>query len=156
MISLIMSRDEIEESGTSPFPPHTAVISITDADWTFAELKHQPEWLLQLKFDDVDNDVFKDEPETSRGVLEEKYHMFNDAMAKQVADFYFQIQGKAKIMICQCENDQYRSAAISAAINEYRSGSGIEIFADDDYYPNKRVFNMTLNQLRECDEDGLE
>ena len=136
--------------------PKRAKWAFSPNAYAFAGLKHRPEWLLQLKFDDVDNDVFKDEPETPQGVLEEKYHMFNDAMAKQVADFYFQIQGKAKMMICQCEHGQSRSAAISAAINEYRSGSGIEIFADDDYYPNKRVFNMTLNQLRECDEDGLE
>ena len=140
MISLIMSREEIEKDALKPFPPHTAVISITDADWDFAELKNKPEWLLQLNFDDVDNDVFKDEPETAQEVLVEKYHMFNDAMARLVADFYFLIRGKAKMLICQCEHGQSRSAAIAAAINEYRSGSGIEIFADDDYYPNKRVF----------------
>ena len=156
MIILIMSREEIEKDASKPFSPNTAVISVTDADWTFAELNNKPEWLLQLKFDDVDNDVFIDEPETERSVIEEKYHMFNGALAKQVADFYFKIRDEARLLICQCEHGQSRSAAIAAAVMEYRSGSGIEIFADDDYYPNKRVFNMTLNQLRECDEDGLE
>ena len=142
-----------------PFVEKIAVISITDYGYDFAELKNKPHHLLQLAFDDVDGDVFIDELGDSPSAedklkIENKYHMLLDEQAKQIADFVSEIWNKVDVIICQCEHGQSRSTAITAAVMEYRSGSGIEIFADDDYYPNKRVFNMALNQLRECDEDG--
>jgi len=37
---------------------------------------------------------------------------------------------------------------VAAAVLEYLNKSGIDIFADDDYYPNKAVFRKVLHQLR--------
>jgi predicted protein tyrosine phosphatase len=73
--------------------------------------------------------------------------MFTDTQANQIAEFYLSIKDKAEVLICQCEHGQSRSAAVAAAIMEYRSKSGIDVFAADGYYPNKRVFRKVLKAL---------
>ena len=137
----------------NPFYEKTALISITDYEYEFADLKNKPDFILQLAFDDVDNDVFEDEigripTESERISIEEKYHMLTDGQAKQIVDFYKYICDDVGIIICQCEHGQSRSAAIAAAIIEYRNKNGIEIFASYNYYPNKTVFKKVLNQLK--------
>lgn len=144
---LIKSRDAIEEMAQTPFPPGTALISITDFEWSFAELKNIPDFLLQLEFDDVDAYVYADEPKLTHAEIESKYHMFTDEMAREVADFYFDIKDEVKTIICQCEHGQSRSAAVAAALTEYINGNGIEIFAQDEYTPNKLVFRKILKEL---------
>lgn len=147
---LIKSRAEIEE-----YVPRTktAILSITDFDYDFAELKKQPNYLLQLAFDDIDSDVFVDElgrvpTEEERISIEEKYHMLTDNQAKQIADFLKSVSNKVDVIICQCEHGQSRSAAIVAALMEYLYGNGIEIFADDRYYPNKTIFKKVLKAMK--------
>ena len=149
----IKSRKDIKKIALKPFQPKTALISITDYEYEFAELKNKPHYILQLAFDDVDNDVFEDEvgripTESERISIEEKYHMLTDGQAKKIADFYKYICDDVGIIICQCEHGQSRSAAIAAAIMEYRNKKGIEIFANYNYYPNKTVFKKVLNQLK--------
>ena len=149
---LIRSRSAIEKMALLPFEKGTALISITDWDCDFAKLKNNPNYLLQMKFDDEDSDIFehrqKRKPtERERIRLENIYHILNDEQANQIADFYHNIASKTKILICQCEHGQSRSAAIAAAILEYRSKKGIEVFANDKYYPNKYVFRKILNAL---------
>ena len=152
---IIMSRRGIEERGRLPFSDNTAVISITDASYPFAELECQPRHRLRLAFDDVDGDVFVDELGShysiaERQALERKYHMFSDEQARDIAVFYWDIllEGVETIII-QCEHGQSRSAAVAAAIREFADGDGISIFADDRYYPNKLVYRKTLKALRE-------
>ena len=126
----IKNRHQIEKA---TFLPKTALISITDRNYHFAELKDKPDYLLQLAFDDVDRDE-------EGGIADEQ--------AKQIAEFYLNIKDKAEIIICQCEHGQSRSAAIAAAIMEYRSRSGIKIFAHEKYYPNKAIFNKVFEELK--------
>lgn len=145
----ILSRDAIK---TKFLPAKTAVISITDYDWSFAKLANKPDYLLQLAFDDIDGDVFMDElgrKPTSEEMqaIEQKYHMLSDEQAKEIADFYHSICDKADLLICQCEHGQSRSAAIAAAIMEYEHCNGIHIFASDDYYPNKIIFRKVLKAI---------
>jgi predicted protein tyrosine phosphatase len=148
----IRNRAQVEQLSQKGFAEHAAIISITDANWTFAELKHKPEFLLQIAFDDVDDDIFLDvfggtPTDEERAKIESKYKMFTDTQANQIAEFYLSIKDKAEVLICQCEHGQSRSAAVAAAIMEYRSKSGIDIFAADGYYPNKRVFRKVLKAL---------
>lgn len=148
----INSREKVEKISANPFSTKTALISITDYDWSFAKLKHKPDYILQLAFDDVDNDIFEDElgrqpTEEERVRIENKYHMLTDEQAEQIAQFYKQVHDKVDLIICQCEHGQSRSAAIAAAIMEYEYGKGIEIFASDDFYPNKIVFKKLFRQL---------
>lgn len=131
----IKSRDLIEGIAELPFPESTALISITDVGYDFAELKNKPAELLQLKFDDVD--------------VDEPINIITDEQAKEIAEFYHRISRTAKVLICQCEHGQGRSAAIAAAIKEYTEGNGIEIFADDRYFPNKVAFRKVLKALKE-------
>lgn len=149
---LIKSRKAVEKMSVAQFEPKTALISITDYDYDFAELNNEPEYLLQLDFDDVDNDVFEDElgtipTEAQRISIEKKYHMLSDEQAESIADFYMSIRNHADTVICQCEHGQSRSAAVAAAIAEYEYKNGIDIFADDKYYPNKAVFRKVFNAL---------
>lgn len=150
----IKSRNDIEIMASKPFKPKTALISITDYDLDFAELKYNPDYILQLAFDDVDNDIFIDElgrkpTNDERISIENKYHMMTDKQAKQITEFYKKICDKAEVLICQCEHGQSRSAAVAAAILEYRCRKGIVVFAHDNYYPNKMVFNKVLAQFND-------
>jgi hypothetical protein len=142
----IKNREAIE---TMEFAPKTALISITDDGWHFAELRSKPDYLLQLAFDDVDNDIFigRKSSEEERKQIEAKYHMLSDNQAQQIAEFYNEICGKVETIICQCEHGQSRSAAVAAAILEFRGRRGIRVFAHDNYYPNKAVFNKVFKQL---------
>lgn len=144
----ILSRKAIENLAKTPFAPDTAVISITDFGTEYAQLENEPKYLLQLVFDDVDNDVFLDHPRLKHETVERKYHMYTTLHARAVARFYAQIKDTAKVLICQCEHGQSRSAAIAAAIMEHRDKNGIEVFVDDNLWPNKMVFKKTLEELK--------
>lgn len=149
-----MSRRAIERYMEVPVNEKIAVISITDFDYEFVKLKNIPEYLHQVAFDDVDNEVIMDEldkgaTEYERKAVECKYHMFSEEQAKAIAEFYFFVCDKVDYLICQCEHGQSRSAAVAAAILEFRSRKGIAVFADDRYYPNKVVFRKVLKALRE-------
>lgn len=143
----ILSREGIEKLAQKRFTAKTAVISITDYNYEPVELKYQPNYLLRLSFDDVDADVFADEPDADSFVIEAKYHMLSDEQARQIAKFYHLVRNHADVLICQCEHGQSRSAAIAAAILEYGSRSGINVFADDRYFPNKFIFKKVLKAI---------
>jgi len=115
---LIMSRYVIERLADRPFDIPSALISITDAGCGFAALTNKPQFVLQLAFDDVDNDVFIDElgenPSTEeKRRIEEKYNMFTDEQAGQVAAFYNEVWDKADVFICQCEYYSFAQGSIS-------------------------------------------
>ena len=150
----IMSRRAIEKYMQAPAKEKTAVISITDFGCAYATLKNMPEYLYQVAFDDVDNDIMIDElgketTEEEIKKLEVKYNMFSDEQASAVAEFYFVVCDKVDCLICQCEHGQSRSAAVAAAILEFKARKGISVFSDDRYYPNKVVFRKVLKALRE-------
>lgn len=155
MQTAILNRRFMEERGTLPFPDTTAVISITDFGHSFAELDYEPLYRLKLAFDDVDGDVFEEGLDAAAirekwETLTEKYHMFSDEQAREIAAFYRKILAcGVDTLIVQCEFGQSRSAAVVAAIREFENRDGIEIFADERYYPNKVVFRKTLAALRE-------
>ena len=128
----IQDRDLIEIISRKPFPKGTAVISIADVGSEFAELWYDPDELLQLRFDDY-----------------EPINALTDEQAKEIAEFYHRVSKTVKRIVCQCEHNKARSAAIVAAIKEYSEGNGIEIFADDRYFPDKVVFRKVLEALKE-------
>ncbi|MGM9635092.1 MAG: hypothetical protein ACI3YE_02960 [Candidatus Avispirillum sp.] len=153
----ITNRIAVEKLAANPFPQKTALISITDYGSDFAELKNKPLHLCQVSFDDVDNDVLIDElgrnaTDAERKSTEEKYHMLSEAQAAEIAGFYFSVRNEVDCLICQCEHGQSRSAAVAAAIMEYRSRKGISVFADDRYYPNKVVFRKVLAALQDANK----
>ena len=152
MKSGIVNRPDIEERATRPFKEKTALISITDFDDDYAELENKPEYLLQIKFDDVDNDIFLDmqgRPLSAEQCekVARKYHIITDEQAEQIATFVKSIKDEAELLICQCEHGQSRSAAVAAAVTEYLYRDGIKIFASDEYFANKVVFRKVYDAL---------
>ena len=155
----IRSRSALEKLSMNSFDEKVAIISITDVDDIPVNLKFRPQNILAVSFNDVDNDVMIDElgripTDEERIDIENKYHMLTDDQANQIADFCFSVFDKVDCIICQCEHGQSRSAAVAAAILEYRSRKGISVFADDKYYPNKVVFRKVLSALNRLSEQS--
>lgn len=146
----ILDRESMEERAERPFPAKTAVISITDAGDAPVKLAHLPEHLLRLSFDDVEPEP--ELPDKAMGrinAFDMRNHIISDQQAGEIAGFVHAILSGADLLICQCEYGQSRSAAVAAAIAEYAYGCGIDIFADDRYFPNKYVFRKVLGALKE-------
>ena len=162
---LIKSRKEIESLSQKSFSNKTLLISISDAEDMPVKLVHEPEFLIRVAFDDVDNDVVVDElgksgtPE-EKAIVEKKYNMISLEQAHDIAQIYYNNKDKISTLICQCEHGQSRSAAVAAAILEFRNRRGIEIFADDRFYPNKVVYRRVLEALKDqipvCSESNNE
>lgn len=152
---LIISRKDVEKISLKPFNRPTALISITDFNYTFANLKYKPQYLLQLTFDDVPvGDGFFEEEgrrlsDEEIANFEKKYHSITDEQVKQIIDFYNSVKDSVDVLICQCEHGQSRNAAIAAAIKEFEIGAGIDIFSNDMYYPNKSVYRKLIKYLNE-------
>ena len=157
----IESRQSIKSRAKEPFQARTALISIADSDHAFVRLNNKPEYLLQMKFDDVTEELFdvandlisenirgRKPTEEEALALAKKFHMFSDEHAKKVAAFVDSVLGKADILICQCEYGQSRSAGIAAAIKQSLHGNGIDIFADERYFPNKLVYRKVMENMR--------
>ncbi len=150
----ISSRKNIENFCRNPMQHNTALISITDYDSSFANLKYQPQYLLQLAFDDVPvGDGFIEEEgrkltDLEIAKFEARYHSITTEQVEQIVNFYNEVKEKVDLLICQCEHGQSRSAAVAAAIMEYETKTGIDIFANDWYYPNKSLFRKVLKQLK--------
>lgn len=151
---LIKSRSAIERLAQKPFPKNTLLISITDVGDVPVQLTNEPDILLRVAFDDVDNDVIVDEvgadaTNEQRLKMEEKYNMISTDLAHEIAKIYYENRDRISTLICQCEHGQSRSAAVASAILEFKSRRGIQIFADDRYYPNKVVFRRVLDALKD-------
>ena len=138
----IHSFESIEARAQKPFEPRTAIISIGDNGNEPPELKYAPDYIIRLEFEDIAPDEFDDE-----GINPD--HIFNDEQAREIAEFIYKVNDKADTIICQCEYGQSRSAGLAAAIREHFHGDGIDVFADDRYYPNKLVFRKVLTALNE-------
>lgn len=150
----IENRRSIERRAQAPFAPRTALISICDFDEDYARLRNRPQFLLQLKFDDVGADIFDEilgrKPTKEEALaIARKYHMMTLRQAQQIADFYFDVKDEADTLICQCEHGESRSTAVAAAIAEYESKSGIKYFVDERYYPQKLIFRRVFKALSE-------
>ena len=157
---LIKSRKQIEALARNPFSEKTMLISITDANESQVHLEYEPEFLIRLSFDDVDNDVINDalgkKPSfEERFEIECAYNFISLKQADDIANMFLRHMGEIDVLICQCEHGQSRSAAVAAAILEFRSKRGVEVFANDKYYPNKVVYRRTLKSLQQNSLDVI-
>ena len=100
-----MSRKDVEELSLKPFGKTTALISITDFDYAFANLKYKPQYLLQLAFDDVPvGDGFFEEEgrmlsDEEIANLEKKYHSITDEQVEQITCFYNSVKDQSVVEI---------------------------------------------------------
>lgn len=130
---MIMSREEItgfELSGSD------AVISFYDAGTEPVTIGNCGAEICYVELDDIDSD----EPGFD-------YDSFFP-QAGAVAEFIIGAMTAGKCIICQCEYGMSRSAGCAAAILEHYESSGITVFADDRYCPNKAVFRKLLDALK--------
>ena len=139
----ICSRSVLEKMSGSGFWPRTAVISITDVNEKEVRFYREPDFLLRLCFDDINSpfDMYGDARKLA-------VNLFSREQADQLAEFVFHCKDHIDILICQCRLGYYRSAAVAAAVREYFFQSGMEIFFDEEYYPNLYVFRETLKALK--------
>ncbi|MBE6911028.1 MAG: hypothetical protein E7473_00710 [Ruminococcaceae bacterium] len=150
----IYSRKAIEKLIESNFPPNTAVISFYDPpsrrtpkDYKPVDYQGKSERLFQVGVHDIDIETLED------------YGMFFDTYlpeSNDLAKFVISADRDGLDIICQCEYGQSRSAACAAAIKEFFSHTGIEIFADYRYYPNQLIFNKLLYALKSIGEKRRE
>lgn len=156
----IHSLKSIEACAMQPFTPHTILISIGDTDEEPPRLQNKPDHILRLAFDDITLQEVKEEFELPQSVTSsdvaliellriKNIHIFSDEQARQIAEFVLRHNSETDVLICQCHYGQSRSAGCAAAVTEYLNGNGIDIFADDKYYPNKLVYRKVFEALKE-------
>ena len=151
----IHSQDSIVKLAKKPFDLRTAVISICDTDSEHPHFEYKPDYMLCVKFDDVTLEELKEEYSTQQ--LEEMLkanpnYIFNDNLAIQIAEFVYSCKDKIDLLICQCVYGQSRSAGCAAAIAEHFNGNGIDIFANEKYYPNRLAYNKLINAFKSIEE----
>lgn len=142
----IHSKNSIERLASQPFSENTALISIGNYGSKPPVLAHKPHALLRLEFADIypyeiDIDNYG----------KNLFRLFSLEQAKQIADFVHTQIKITNCLICQCEYGVSRSAAVAAAITEYYKHNGIEVFKNDNYYPNSYVFRTVLKELEKSD-----
>ena len=136
----ILSEDDAREMlRDNAFPAHTAVVCFTNRE-------------PPIDYSSVTDRVFcVDVPDISMDDLTDYKYTVNDfaaAMrAEDLAQFILDAQRKEYDFICQCTWGESRSAAAAAAIREYFTHDGIEVFADYRYCPNQLVFNTVYDAL---------
>ena len=156
----IHSLKSVEARATLPFAPHTILISMGDTDAEPPRLQNKPDHILWLTFDDITLQEVKEEFELPQSVTAsdvaliellriKKIHIFSNEQARKIAGFVLRYHSETESLICQCHYGQSRSAGCAAAITEYFNGNGIDIFADDRYYPNKLVYRKVIEALKE-------
>ena len=121
------------------FPARTAVICFTDG---------KP----PIDYAPVTDSVFcVDVPDVSLDDLTDcKYTVDDFAVALRaddLAQFILDAQRVGYDFLCQCTYGESRSAAAAAAIREYFTHDGIQVFADYRYCPNQLVFNTVYDAL---------
>ena len=143
MLVQIYARYYIEELiEKSEFPPNTAVISFCDygthpsARVNFNGVCNR---IMYVEVDDLDLEDIDDYDE----FLPE---------AKEIAEFIIDAYNGGMNIICQCECGESRSAGCAAAIEEYFNRTGINVFKDYRYYPNKMIYNKIFDALNDLDK----
>lgn len=153
-----MNQEMLEQLAQTPFSPQTALISITSHNEPFAQLQHQPEYLLQLKFNDVPTvecfaeSVTHNPDSQAKARIQKTFHPMSEQQAKEIVDFYHSVKYTAQLLICQCEDGTAISTAIAAAFLEYEFRNGITIFSNDEYFPNKSIFRKICRLLKEYEK----
>ena len=147
----IHSKRSIEELLQSGFPEKVALISFYDVELALLNDKFKPtafqnkaQRIFRLPLMDIDLDELKYYGFTYDSFFTE---------AQELAEFIYSAVKDGLDIICQCEYGQSRSAGCAAAILEHFEGSGISVFADYRYYPNKLVYHKLLEALEKYGDE---
>ena len=142
----ILSREKAEELIENCFPDNTAVISFYDPQNVYTPQEYKP-----VDYSSVCKNTFYVCIRDTEPVFLGNYNLYLDSYfpeAMQVAEFIVAAKKQEMDIICQCEYGLSRSAACAAAIMEFFYKTGIEVFADYRYYPNKMIYHKLLEALK--------
>lgn len=131
----ICAQWELEALSERPFDTPTALISIGAPGSQPPTLRHQPQHLLRLEFDDI-----LTAPPGQGRVISPK-------QAEQIAAFVHTHKDSVQRLICQCGFGCSRSAAVAAAVKEHFAHDGLGLFTDGEHHPNILVFSAVLKAL---------
>lgn len=139
----IYSREEIESIiAGGNFPENTAVISFCDRGiepCKRVDYGGVCERVMYIELDDLELDDLFEEGYSYDTFFPE---------ADEATEFIIETFAGGMNIICQCEYGQSRSAGCAAAILEYYFHTGISIFAESKYYPNKLVYYKIYGALK--------
>lgn len=93
---------------------------------------------MQINLPDIDEQGFDE-----FGYTESTFFKEADA----VADFIYKAHNDGFDFACQCQFGFSRSAACAAAILEHFEGRGNEILSNENYQPNKFIYEKLLKAL---------
>lgn len=136
----ICAQWELEALAEKPFDVPTALISIGDPGTPPPALRHQPQHILRLEFDDTRA------PDAGQALTPEQ--------AEQIAVFVCTHKDSVQRLICQCGFGCSRSAAVAAAVKEHFTHDGLGLFVDSRHRPNLLVFSAVLNALERRSQAG--
>jgi len=142
----ILSREAAEELIRSGFPRNSAVIQFYDRSGQNGNPGHSP-----IHYYGLGCEVYPVPlQDIGPGDLPEYGLTFDSyfPQAEILAGFIDYMVHKGRNIICQCESGQTSSAACAAAIREFYTHDGIEVFADYRYHPNQLIFRKLLAALR--------
>ncbi len=146
----IISRKTAEFLKTIGFPEKAAVISFYSPGKKGGSFESPVDYsgktdrVFYICIPDVDRECLPDYGYTVDSYLAE---------ADELAEFIENALSDGYDLICQCDYGQSRSAACAAAILQYYSGCGIDIFADYRYYPNQLVYHKVFDALKKRGEE---
>lgn len=136
---VVYSRATMERATPSSQP--WALISICE-DGNFPVVYENEQMLgrLNLQFHDID-EYKNGEPEDEDRIL------FTEDHAKQVLDFYADMEAKgATVIYVHCLMGQCRSAAVAAALAKITTNDDMKYFSKSGpYRPNMRVYRGIMN-----------
>ena len=136
----IYSRKELNDRLKEGNLENTLLIAFYDPKYNSPEdFSGKAERVITLPIPDLDKEDLEE-----YGYTMDSYF----TQADPVAEFIVKAVRDGLDIACVCEYGESRSAGCAAAIKEFYDGNGIEIFADERYYPNKIIYNKLLAALR--------
>ena len=139
----IYSRKDIEALiGSGHFPQNAAAVSFCDRG---SEPCDRVDYsgvcgrVMYIELDDLDLEELSESGFTYDTFFPE---------ADEAAEFIIAVYNSGMDIICQCEYGQSRSAGCAAAVMEHFYHTGISLFADYRYYPNKVVYHKIFDALK--------
>ena len=134
----IYSRKELNDRLKEGKLTNTLLIAFYDRQDDLPMFSGKAERVITLPIPDLDKEDLKE-----YGYTMDSYF----TQADPVAEFIVKAVRDGLDIACVCEYGESRSAGCAAAIKEFYDRNGIEIFADERYYPNKIIYNKLLTAL---------
>lgn len=131
----VMTTNEVKKYFSKIRNEEVALLSIMNFLSDRIQLKYAPDFAVHCNLEDAST--------------EDKNKLLSREDEERICDFLDFCYGNVDLLIVQCERSNSYSSALAAACLEYTYESGITIFCDERYNPNKYVYNHMLEMLRE-------